>query len=329
MLISRTPLRVSLFGGGTDFEDYYKVNGGEVVSLAIEKSIFVTVNKRFDGKLHLRYSKTEEVLGYQDLKHDIVKECLKYVGIQSGIEIVTISDVPSIGTGLGSSGALTVGLLKALYAYVGIDVDNRRLADIACEIEIDKLGAHIGKQDQYVCALGGTKHIKFNKDGSIGTIDLWEDYGKEIERLLENSLLFYIPNGRKSSKILKVYKKSIEENRKVIDLHKSLVQEFLGDLRKYQISVEKFGMMLNQAWRIKKESSPATNEIVEKAFSVAMGSGAIGGKLCGAGGGGFMLVVVYSKDKQRVIDAMDKEGFKSCNIGVSHIGSEIIYRSSV
>lgn len=331
MIIIRTPLRVSLFGGGTDFESYYKISGGEVVSFTIDRSIYVTVNKRFDGRLHLRYSKTEEVGDAKDLKHDIVKECLKYVGIDKGVELVIISDVPSVGTGLGSSGALTVGVLKALYEYIGKKVDNYELAQKACEIEIDKLGAPIGKQDQFAVAMGGFNYIQFKKNdtlvGDLITVNMLYDLHKEkIDRLLQRLMLFYIPNGRKSSKILKVYKKNIQSNRKVIDLNRSLVAEFLDCLDKDLVTAEKLGKMLDSAWKVKKESSPATNDLVDRAISIGLGNGGLGGKVCGAGSGGFMMLVAEKEDKDRVKDVMEKEGFRWLDFKFYNKGSEIIYR---
>jgi len=326
MIISRTPLRVSLFGGGTDFEKYYKVNGGEVVSFAIDKSIYVAVNKRFDGRLHLRYSKTELVPRVAELNHDLIKECLKYMEIKSGIELVISSDVPSVGTGLGSSGSLTVGTLAALFAYKDVAVSNLELADIACKIEIEKLGAPIGKQDQYACAIGGFNHILFHKDGMIEVVDLCEKYGSLIGKILSALRLFYVPAGRKSAKVLKVYSRNIDKNRTKIDINRSLVSAFLDKLKMHVVRPEDLGILLNKAWKIKKENSPASTELIEKAFEVGNNHGLLGGKICGAGAGGFMLAISEVASSGGLIEAMEEAGFKNTEYKLWHTGSEIIYR---
>lgn len=324
MIIVRTPMRVSLFGGGTDFKEFYEVTDGEVVSFTIDKSMYVTVSKKFDGKLHLRYSKTEIGQIPEDLKHDIVRECLKYVGIKSGIEIVTISDVPSIGTGLGSSGALTVGLLKALFTYVGKSVTSEELAEAACEIELVKLGAHIGKQDQYASACGGFNHFIFTKNGTVIRKLLSDSL---IGSISENIRLFYVPNGRKSSSILKIYKSEIKNNIELLKSHKALVTTFLAKSIIGELTISSLGDLLNKCWELKKSTYPASNEIVDKATNIALRNGGIGAKNCGAGQGGFLLVVTESNggDLDKI---MEKEGFKKLSFKYFPRGSEVIYKSN-
>ena len=272
--------------------------------------------------MHLRYSKTEKCELADDLKHDIVRECLKYIGIKSGVEIVTISDVPSVGTGLGSSGALTVGLLKSLFAFVKKDISNAEIAEIACEIEIDRLGARIGKQDQYCSALGGFHKLVFGKDGKVERTILCEGC---LGSIMNNLLLFYIPNGRKSSKILRVYDRNIKNNMDVLRLHKAFVELFLAKYTVAEVTIDTLGDLLNKSWELKKKTSPATNEVVEKAVKIVDENGGKGRKVCGAGQGGFMLVVSDKIDQ--LTTAMESNGFKRLEFKYFPRGSEIIYRS--
>jgi len=329
MIVSRTQFRVSLFGGGTDFEEYYKVNGGEVISFTIDKSMYVTINKKFDGRLHIRYSKMEETGQVDDLRHDIIRECLKFVGIEKGIEIVVISDIPSVGTGLGSSGALTVGLLKALYAYVGKEISKEDLAEYSCEIEINRLKHQIGKQDQYAAAFGGINHIVFSKDSSVKVESLFNGREDFWEEVFNDLMLFYIPNGRKSSKILKVYRKNINSNRFDLDYHRAFVSWFRSRINENEICMKSLGEMLNKAWEIKKKSSPATNELIDRAVNIALSKGAYGAKVCGAGQGGFLLVVSNGRGdvNSHIINDMGNNGFKRLDFSFYNKGSEIIYES--
>lgn len=325
MIIVRTPFRVSICGGGTDFKEYYQVTDGETISFTIDKSIYVTVAEKFDGRLHLRYSRTEDVEGVDDLRHSIVKECLKFVGIDRGIEITIISDIPSIGTGLGSSGALTVGLLNALNEYLGVNRLAKDLARDACEIEIGRLCSPIGRQDQWAVALGGFRHYIFKSNGLIESEDLYNGDRKNLfDKLLNGMLLFYVPNGRKSSKILKVYRNDIKKNRELLNLHKSLVGFLMEKLDKGEIVLRVLGEMLTKAWEIKKKSSPASNEILDKVFEIMKVNGGLGGKVCGAGQGGFVLMITEERDK--LISAMEKEGFRNLSFNFWNKGSEIIYR---
>jgi len=317
MIITRTPLRISLFGGGSDFQQFYKDNGGEVVSFTIDKSIYVSVNKRFDGNLHLRYSKTEIGKEPNDLKHDIVRECLKHVGIDGGVEIVITSDVPSIGTGLGSSSALTVGLLKALFKYrFDIEKENYELAGIACKIEIEKVGSPIGIQDQFGCALGGFKWLSITKSGYVYPTHL-----SMTDRFLNSIKLFYIPNGRSSSEILKNHIKNIQDGCSSQEENVALVKRFL-EIWISGFTFEEFGRMLTQSWEIKKKCNMSTNPMVEKAFEVAKDY-SFGGKMCGAGGGGFMILIDNGENK--LVSVMEEAGFKNTEFKIYQKGSHIIY----
>ena len=190
MIISRTPFRISFAGGGTDFADFYRKDGGEVVSTAIDKYIYVTINKRFDDSIRLSYTKTEIVEHFEQLQHGLVREAMRLTGVTSGVEITTIADIPAKGSGLGSSSSLTVGLLNAFYAYHGKTVPVKQLAQEACRIEIDILGEPIGKQDQYIAAYGGLKHFYFkpNDDVLVEPLIVRQE---RIARLQDNLMLFY------------------------------------------------------------------------------------------------------------------------------------------
>ncbi len=325
MIISKTPLRISLVGGGTDFEAYYKKRPGEVISFAIDKSIYVAINKRFDGRLHLRYSKTEVGDTPDDLKHDIVRECLKTMEIKGGVEIVITSDVPSVGTGLGSSSALTVGLLNALGTYVGANLENECLAEMACQIEIEKVKSPIGKQDQYACALGNFNYIRFDENGSVYCVCLYRSYKEIIDQLLGYLVLFYIPQSRDSSEILEKFSHSINDNRIILDNNIGLVGKFLSYLRSGIFTAEELGGILNTSWQIKRDCSSASNEIVELAFTVAEAGGFLGGKICGAGGGGFMILVDDNKG-DKLVRTMEESGFKHTSFRLNEQGTHIIYR---
>lgn len=317
-------MRISLFGGGSDFKEYYKKKDGEVISFAIDKYIYIQVNKKFDGRLHLRYSKTELVNTPDELMHDVVRECLKFFGIKGGIEVVISSDVPSIGTGLGSSSALTVGLIKALLEYKGGDSsDLKFLANMACDVEINLVGSPIGKQDQYACALGGFQNIIFKKSEQVICVPLYDLYRERINEILSSLVLFYISNGRASIEIHQEHRTNLKNNSSFMDANVALVSRFKSMLDDSYYNVKKMGEMMTSCWKIKKENSLVINEIVEKAFSVANRNGSLGGKILGAGGGGFMLLV---KGDDKLIKAMEKAGYKKTDFKLSETGSQVIFK---
>jgi galactokinase/mevalonate kinase-like predicted kinase len=211
MIITRTPLRVSFAGGGTDLKAYYGRERGAVLSTAIDKYIYITVNRKFDDKVRVSYSVTEMVDRAADLKHELIREALNLTGISGGIEITSISDVPSQGTGLGSSSSYTVGLLNALYAYTGKLVSAERLADEACRIEIDLCGKPIGKQDQYIAAYGGMQHIQFNPDDSV-FVDPLPCHRELREQLQSSLLMLYTGLTRSANDVLSEQRKNTEQN---------------------------------------------------------------------------------------------------------------------
>jgi len=279
MIITQTPLRVSFFGGGTDFPEFYEEHGGAVLTTAINKYVYVIVKPRFDKQIRVTYRKAELVNSVKDIKHDIVRECLKRVGIDHGIEIITIGDIPA-GTGLGSSSAVTVGILKALYAYLGQETNPEWLAQEACYIEREVLGKPIGIQDQYISAYGGFQHFGFDSEG---VTHKKVDYGD----LFDHLLMFYTGVTRDSGKILKVQQKNVPRNIKILTEMKKMTHHTVT------------GELLDKTWRLKKQLGPVSNPKIDKLYAKALKNGATGGKILGAGGGGFLLLYTNDKDKLR------------------------------
>ncbi|MCD6177968.1 hypothetical protein J7K03_01750 [bacterium] len=323
MIISQTPFRISFVGGGTDFEDFYRKYPGRVLSTSIDKYIYIAVNKKFDDRIRISYSKTENVKDIEEIEHPIAKAVLKEVGIKKGIEIVSIGDIPGKGTGLGSSSSFTVGLLRALYSYLGKLVSTDALAEKAAEIEIKKVGAPIGKQDHYAAAFGGLNQITFNPDGTVDVepIYLTPKIKKEFQRHL---LMFYTGIQRSSAPILSEQKANIEKKFEALKKLSNLVPIFRkaierGDFREA-------GEILHQNWLIKKElSSQISNSLIEEMYHKAIQAKAWGGKILGAGGGGFLLVIASPQNQPSVIDAL--KDYPLVSFRFTEAGSKIIFRN--
>lgn len=325
MIISRTPLRASFAGGGSDLAAYYKGGFGSVVSTAIDKYIYITVNKKFDDLIRVSYSKTEMVESVDKVEHNIIREALKIVEIEKGIEIVYMGDIPlgSAGIGLGSSSSLAVGVLNALYAHKGQSVSAEKLARQACQIEIEKLNCPIGKQDQYIAAYGGLQHIRFNAAESV-FVDPVICQRETKDQLNDRLLLFYTGITRVSSDILAEQKSNTEINReyldKMVELSLKLKESLSGN------NLHGFGEILHEGWMLKKNlargiSNPQIDEYYEKAIK----AGAVGGKMLGAGGGGFLLFYCEEKDQNNVRHALG--GIKESPFKFEPQGSKIIYVS--
>lgn len=288
MIITKTPLRISFVGGGTDIASFYKEHPGAVVSTAIDKYVYVTINKNFDSNgIRVAYSKTELVNDIKKVQHPIVREAMKLTGIIKGIEITTMADVPSKGTGLGSSSSFTVGLLNALYAYKGNLTSSIKLAEEACHVEIDRLKEPIGKQDQYIAARGGFQFIEFLSDGTVLSDPVLIDEHVK-KRLEKNLMLFYTGQTRSAKKILAEQGKKSKENFQALMILKGLAIELRRQLLRKNI--EQVGELMHENWRIKQKlSSKITDNQISGWYNDAIKAGAIGGKICGAGGGGFLL----------------------------------------
>lgn len=323
-IISKTPLRTSFVGGGSDLSAFYKNESGAVVSTAINKYIYITVNKKFDSKIRASYSVTEIVDSVDELKHELIRESLKLLNIDGGIEITSIADIPSQGTGLGSSSSYTVGLLNALYAYKGMHVGAERLAREACEIEIGRCSKPIGKQDQYIAAYGGLQYIQFNPDESVFVDPIIHLKSTRV-KLEENLLLLYTGLTRSSESILSEQRSNTEtqeEKRKtlcnMVRLAAELRDAFTHD------HLDAFGEILHKGWLEKRKmASKITNQAIDEWYERAREHGAIGGKILGAGGGGFLLFYAPREKHGDIIKALPE--LKPLPFEFEPQGSKIIY----
>ncbi len=322
MIISRTPFRISFAGGGTDLADFYRREGGAVTSTAINRYMYITVNKKFDSSIRVSYSKTENVEKVDEIQHPIVRESLKLTGITKGIEITSMADIPA-QTGLGSSSAFAVGLLNALYAYKGEFKPQRVLAEQACHIEIDLCNEPVGKQDQYIAAYGGVQHIQFNQDETVFVDPVICSI--ETKKALEEGLmLFYTGTTRPASSILLEQKKNMDEKQALMKKMKEQAAQVRDALTHGDL--EAFGNLLSEGWLLKRQlvggiTSPETDALYEKAIK----AGAIGGKLLGAGGGGFLLFYCPPQRQDAVRRAMS--GLKEITAALEPQGTKIIYVS--
>lgn len=291
MIISKTPLRISFVGGGSDLRSFYEQSGdgGAVVTTAINKYIYITVNKKFDNCIRLSYAKTEEVKNILQIEHPIVRAVLKKLNIK-GVEITSIADIPSKGTGLGSSSAFTVGLLHALHAYQQKFISAYDLANMACGIEIGILKEPIGKQDQFGTAFGGLKFLTFRPDGKV-SVDPIFCLRETKEAIQRNMLFFYTGVTRSASTILANQKLSMKTDKKKLRIMKKMVRlayELHDDLKKDKINT--FGDILHAGWMYKREMADGiSNPQIDQWYNKALKNGATGGKVLGAGGGGFLL----------------------------------------
>lgn len=304
MIITRTPFRVSFVGGSTDIPEFYSREMGAVVSTAIDKYMYIMVNKRFDNTIRVSYSQTEIVNSADEVRHPLVREALKLVGITGGIEIVSIADMPA-GSGLGSSSSFTVGLLNALYAYTGRLKSAEELARAACHIEIDLMKEPIGKQDQYIAAYGGFRYIQFNPDGTVFTDPII--YSKTKQKILaDNLVMFHTGNNRKASSILSDVRTGINKRGKIdclIEMRDLAIE--LKNCLNNNCSPDVLAEYLRKGWLLKKELSPnISNDNIEKYYEQAISSGALSGKILGAGSEGFMVFYCHQESQPKLIMKM-------------------------
>ena len=298
MIIVQTPLRISFFGGGTDFRAFFMEEGGCVLSSAIDKYIFVTIKERFDNKLRIGYTQTEMVDDVGQIHHDLIRESLRVTRIDRGVEITTMGDIPSEGSGLGSSSTVTVGALHAMYAYLGEIVTAERLAREACTIEIESLKRPIGIQDQYIAAYGGLRFFEFLSDGQVTAEKV--RLSSEAQRALnDNFMLFFTGVSRHSSSILKEQVDNLKDRLSELREIKQMAYEARCAIEAENIDV--LGVLLHQSWELKKRlAGTISNGSINEMYEAARGAGAIGGKIAGAGGGGFLLLYV-PRDRQNQV----------------------------
>ena len=323
MIITRTPLRISLAGGGSDFPAAYRGASGAVVATAIDKYMYITVNRKFDERIRASYSITEMVDRVEDLKHELIREALRMTGIGGGIEITSISDIPSRGTGLGSSSTYTVGLLHALHAYAGRHVSAKRLAEEACAIELDRLGRPIGRQDQYIAAYGGFQFIRFEPDGVL--VEPLLPGGEFRRDLEEHLLLLYTGLTRRADTILAEQQRGFEEGTAALDDARRL-RDLALDLRAAILDrrLGAVGEILDAGWTIKRGlASGISTPQIDEWYARARAAGAIGGKLVGAGGGGFLLLFASPRDHAAILARLPD--LRPVPVRLEPFGSRIIY----
>jgi D-glycero-alpha-D-manno-heptose-7-phosphate kinase len=322
MILTKTPFRVSFAGGGSDLPEYYRRKSGAVVSCTIDKSMYIAIHPYFHDKIRIKYSRTEDVSSVTEIEHPLVRECLSLVGIERGMEIASFADVPA-GTGMGSSSAFTVGLLHALYARSGNPASAEHLAATACEIELERVKAPIGKQDQYAAAFGGLNFIEFHGDGSVEVRRL--NCATETRAALSRRLmLFYIGQEREASSILTEQSRNMadrEKFRRVEEMAELAVE--LGALLE-KGDLNSLGEILHRGWQLKRGvASGITNDVVEANYHLAREAGAEGGKLLGAGAGGFLLLSCREEKQQQVRDALG--GLREMSIGLTEEGSQVLH----
>ncbi|HET7535313.1 MAG TPA: galactokinase [Candidatus Didemnitutus sp.] len=324
MIITRSPLRVSLGGGGTDLPSYYREHGGFLVAAAIDKYVYITQHRTFQEEIIIKYSKLERVQTVAQVEHPIVREALKLVGVTDPhLELTSMADIPS-GTGLGSSGSFTTALLKALHAYKKSLVAPAELAEQACEIELNKLGEPIGKQDQYIAAIGGITAFTFHKDGRV-EFRPCKISEETLFNLEDNLLLFFTGYSRSASAILRDQnEKSKQNNQAMLDnLHftKELGYQSLEALE--SANLEEFARLMDVHWQRKKaRSAGMSNDHINDWYDHAMAHGALGGKLIGAGGGGFLMF--YADDKKRLRHAMREKGLQEVRFRFDFEGTKVV-----
>lgn len=302
MIISQTPLRISFFGGGTDFREFFQEEPGWVLSSAIDKYIFVTIKERFDDKIRVGYTRTELVDSVDEVEHELVRECLRKTGITKRVEINTMADIPSEGSGLGSSSTLTVGLLHAMYMYLGTPKDHAALAREACEIEIDILKKPIGVQDQYIASYGGQRFFEFCADGEMVVQSIAME-STVARRLNQNLMLFYTNVARKAEMVLTEQRENIQDRRGILREMKKMAVTGRTLLERGQI--DQFGALMHEAWLLKKQlASKVSNSAIDALYDSAIEAGALGGKITGAGGGGFLMLYCPRERQDAVRSAL-------------------------
>jgi D-glycero-alpha-D-manno-heptose-7-phosphate kinase len=326
MIITQTPLRISFAGGGTDIKEFYEQEDGMVISATIDKYVYIIACERYDEKIVLKYSRNETVDSVDEIKHDLIREAMKKAGVHKGIEIISYAEIPSEGSGLGSSSSFTVGLLNALFQFKGRQLAADWLTKMACEIEIDICKKPIGKQDQCAAAYGGINIYTFCKDGSIVVRNvIIPEYRRRMLEL--QFLMFYTNQTRRSEDILIHQKK--ETHKKMDILRKMRGQVFAMEEAILENNFDKIGHIMDEGWHLKRElyEGIITPEI-DAMYKKAKDAGAFGGKICGAGGGGFLLLYVPLEKHKNVREAL-KGHYRELPVRFDYFGSCVIFRKDI
>lgn len=324
MIISRTPLRMSFVGGGSDIPAFYRMHGGAVISTTINKYVYVSINKKFDSGIRIAYSKIEDVKSVNDIEHKIVKYVMQYLKIDGGVEITSTADIPSQGTGLGSSSSFTAGLIHALNAYKGNYISSEKIGSDSCHVELDLCKEPIGKQDQYAAAYGGFNLIEFKKDNSINVSPIICK-PQTLMQLEENILMFYTGITRSASSLLKRQSEEISSNlekqntmKKMVNLTYSMYDELSNN------NINAFGEILNENWNLKKNlTNGISSKFIDECYDSAISAGAIGGKILGAGAGGFLIFYAPKERHPKIKSALNK--LREIDFNFENSGSKIIF----
>lgn len=323
MIIVKTPLRISFVGGGSDLKDFYEHQDGSVVCTTIDKFVYTIIKERFDDMIYINYSRKECVEHISDIQHDLVREAMKKTGVEKGVEITTLADIPSSGSGLGSSSSITVALLHALYTYQNILVTAEQLAVGACGIEIDILGKPIGRQDQYAAAFGGINEFTFSRNDRTKRNPI--KLSDKAQRKFSSSLLLYYTGiTRNADEILSVQRKNLLTERLSETMKEmvSLVSPFCDAIKKSDIDA--CGELLDRNWQLKQQmASGISNEKIQVMYDAAKKAGAFGGKIAGAGGGGFLLLIVPREKQNAVFDTL--KAYRELPFMLEPSGSKVIF----
>jgi D-glycero-alpha-D-manno-heptose-7-phosphate kinase len=324
MIISRTPLRMSFVGGGSDLPSFYRRFGGAVVSTALNQFVYVTVNQKFDDHIRVSYSRTENARSVARVRHPLVREAMQMLGIKGGVEITSVADIPAKGTGLGSSSSFTVGLLHALHAFAERHVSADQLAREACEIEIERCGEPIGRQDQYAAAFGGLNFIQFQPDDSV-TVEPIICRRQTVEQLQSRLVTFYTGITRSASGILANQQKAMASEKKKQAVMQQMVKQ--AHTLRHQLqdnNLSGFGELLHEGWELKKTiAAGISSGIIDGWYSQARKAGAIGGKLLGAGAGGFLVFYAPPDRHEAIARALPK--LRRMDFRFEPQGSRIIF----
>ncbi len=323
MIISHTPYRVSLAGGGTDLPAFYRQEPGAVLSLTINRNMYVTLHSRFEPNIRVAYSRTETADTVDELQHEIVRETMRLTNVNGPLEVTTIGDVPG-GTGMGASSSLTVGLINALYAYRGEIVGRARLAEEACKIEIDILGKPIGRQDQYAAAFGGVNYIRFNPDDTVVVAPV-PCRAEVLEEFQKRVLMMYTDHQRDANVILKRQSEGVKDHMNSL----RQMRDLAGEMRKALVGdgdLDELSRLLHEGWQLKRSLGfGISNERIDQWYEAARRAGSHGGKLLGAGGGGFLLLMAPPDRHEAIREALGRP--RELTFKVDRNGSRIIFIS--